>query len=52
MCKDFRPSRENQVLAIHTDQPAKPEQVRRAGMRIKHHKIAVAAPIRIVEIQG
>ena len=39
-------SRENHLLAIHTDQPAKPEYMRRPRMRVKHHKIAAAAPIK------
>ena len=37
-------SRENHLFAIHRDQPAKPEYMRRARMRIQHHKIAAAAP--------
>jgi hypothetical protein len=39
-------SRENHLLAIHTDQPAKPEYMSRARMRVKHHKIAAAPPIK------
>jgi hypothetical protein len=39
-------SLENHLLAIRTDQPAKPEYMSRAPMRVKHHKIAVAPPIK------
>jgi hypothetical protein len=39
-------SRENHLLAIHTDQPAKPEYMSRARMRVKHHKIAATPPIK------
>ena len=39
-------SRENHLLAIHTDQPAKPEYMSRARMRVKQHKIAAAPPIK------
>jgi hypothetical protein len=39
-------SRENHLLAIHTDEPAKPKYMRRARMRVKYHKIAAAAPIK------
>jgi hypothetical protein len=47
MCKDFPAFTQNQLFAIHTNQPAKPENVRRAGMRIKHHKIAAVAPYKV-----
>jgi hypothetical protein len=39
-------SRENYLLAIHTDQPAKPEYMSRARMRVEYHKIAAAPPIK------
>jgi hypothetical protein len=39
-------SLENHLLAIHTDEPAKPEYMSRAPMRVKHHKIAAAPPIK------
>jgi hypothetical protein len=40
-------SLENHLLAIHTDQSAKPEYMSRAPMRVKHHKIAAAPPIKL-----